>query len=304
MLFMYDWGDLKFFLGVARAGSTLAAARELGVNQTTVARRIAALEVALDARLFDRNQEGYRLSEAGSAIVAHAERVAAEAESLERLVAQRRRQLSGVIRVTTAELIANLLLTPWLADFIEVYPDIRVEVVGTDAHLNIARGDADVAIRAGVMPTGAGIVVRKLADAPWGLYCSKSYASKRGKPSCADELKDHVVIGVDGPLAKMDLFAWFAAASKGARIRNVSTTVGNLASAVKAGNGVGLLPLPMGFSSEFVECFKIPQFNYGYYLVTRESLKDVPRIKAFNEFIIGRAMVMKQLIEGRRSRAA
>src|SRR5258705_9235147 len=104
---MHEWGDLKFFLATARSGSTLSAARELGVNQTTVARRIAALEAALSLRLFDRNPHGYRLSEAGSAILPQAERVAAETEALQRVAAQRGRQLSGVIRVTTVEDLAN-----------------------------------------------------------------------------------------------------------------------------------------------------------------------------------------------------
>jgi DNA-binding transcriptional LysR family regulator len=163
---MYDWGDLRFFLAAARAGSTLGAARELMVNQTTVARRIAALEEALGARLFDRHQDGYRLSEAGAAILAQAEHVAVEAETLERLVAQRSRQLSGVIRVTTVESVANMMLTPWLTEFMDLYPDIRVEVIVTDLRLDLPRGEADIAIRAGYMPKGSGIVVRKLADAP------------------------------------------------------------------------------------------------------------------------------------------
>src|SRR5258708_1826183 len=166
---MYDWGDLRFFLAAARAGSTLGAARELRVNQTTVARRIAALEDALGARLFDRHQDGYRLSEAGTAILGQAEHVAAEAETLERLIAQRSRQLSGVIRVTTVEIIANMMLTPWLSEFMDLYPDIRVEVIVTDQRLDLSRGEADIAIRAGYMPTGSGVVVRKLADAPWAL---------------------------------------------------------------------------------------------------------------------------------------
>ena len=107
---MYDWGDLKFFLATARRGSTLAAARELGVNQTTIARRIAALETALSLRLFERNRDGYRLTEAGAAILAQAERVASEAETVERLVAQGKRDLAGVIRVTTPEIFADVVL--------------------------------------------------------------------------------------------------------------------------------------------------------------------------------------------------
>ena len=93
-----------------------------------------------------------------------AESVASEAETLERLLAQRSRQLTGVIRVTTPEIIANMMLTPWLAEFMELYPDIKVEVIATDEKLSLTRGEADVALRAGHMPKESGIVVRRLAE--------------------------------------------------------------------------------------------------------------------------------------------
>ena len=88
---MYEWSDLKIFLATVRAHSMLGAAAELGINQSTVARRITALEAALDIRLFDRTRDGCRLNEAGKSLLSQAERVAAEAESFERLVTQRKR---------------------------------------------------------------------------------------------------------------------------------------------------------------------------------------------------------------------
>jgi DNA-binding transcriptional LysR family regulator len=141
-----------------------------------------------------------------------AQAVATEAETLERLLAQRTRQFSGVIRVTTPEIIANMMLTPWLAEFMEIYPDIKVEVIATDERLSLSRGEADVAIRAGRMPKEAGIVVRKLADGPWGLYCSKSYTRrKRGLAKTVEELNDHLVIGANGSFAKLEPFVWLRA---------------------------------------------------------------------------------------------
>ena len=130
------------------------------------------------------------------------------------------------------------------------------------------------------------------------LYYARQYEQAVEEARKAvEELKDHIIIGVDGPLARLGVIAWFANASKGATVRNVCTTVGNLISAVRAGTGVGLLPLPLGNDCDLIECFDIPQFNYGYYLVTREALKDVPRVKAFNEFIVGRATVLKHIVE-------
>jgi DNA-binding transcriptional LysR family regulator len=203
---MYEWSDLRIFLAAAQARSMLAAAGELGVNQSTVTRRIAALEAALEVRLFHRDRNGCRLSEAGESLLAQVKRVAAEAETFERLVAERKRKLSGVIRVTTLESVANQILTPLLSEFIEQYPDIRVELIATNKRLDLVHGDADVAIRACRTPTQSGIVVRKLADDPWKLYCSSAYAEKRGIPGCASDLDKHVLIGADGEFAKLEPF--------------------------------------------------------------------------------------------------
>jgi len=287
---MYDWGDLKVFIAVARAGSTLAAARDLGVNQTTVARRIAALEDALGARLFDRHQDGYRLSECGRQILAQAERVEVEAETLGHLVAQRRRDLSGVLRVTTPEIFANFWLTPWLAAFMDQYPEIQVEVVATDQRLDLVRGEADIAVRAGAMPTDPGLVVRRLSDYHWTLCCGRSYAEKYGVPSSADALNDHFVIGSDGPLSRLAPHAWLAQNAPRAKRRSTCSSVANMIAAVKAGHGVGFLPnTVLMVETDLVECFPLPGCKYSFYIVMPEAMKDLPRVRVFCDFLIAKA---------------
>jgi DNA-binding transcriptional LysR family regulator len=298
---MYDWSDVKFFLAVARGGSTLAAARALRVNQTTVVRRIEALEAALNTRLFDRNQDGYRLSEAGTELLAQAERVASEADTLERLAEQRGRNLSGAIRLTTMENLASRILTPVLGEFIERYPDIKVEVICADHRLDLARGDADIAIRAGSLPSEPGIVVRKLADDPWAIYCSPAYAAKRGAPKSADELNDHAIIGAEGHIAGLAPYLWLTKAAPRAAVRTVCNSIVNLRAAIKAGHGVGPLPqlLIDHAETDLIECFALPDLESGFYLVTRADLKDVPRMKAFSEFLVARMAAAKPILEGR-----
>jgi DNA-binding transcriptional LysR family regulator len=293
---MYDWGDLKFFLATARSGSTLAAARELGVNQTTIARRIAALEAALQIRLVDRNRDGYRLTEAGAALLAQAERVASEADAVERLVEQRKRNLSGVIRVTAPAIFAEVVLTPWLSEFIDIYPDIKVEVIAEERLLDLARGEADIAIRASQLPREPGILVRKLADCPWGLYCSRTYAAKHGAPSCEEELDDHLLIGADGYLSTRDSHLWLRTTAPRASVRTVCSTISTTLVAIRTGHGVGALPRDIAMTQkDLIECFLMPDFDCSYYLVTRESLKNVPRVKAFNKFIVAKASTLKRL---------
>ncbi|MBP0446129.1 LysR family transcriptional regulator [Roseomonas sp. SSH11] len=297
---MYDWGDLRFLLAVAEEGSTLSAARALGVNQTTVARRIAALEAALGLKLFDRRQDGYRPSEAGQALLAQAGRVREEAETLSQLASRHRRALAGVIRVTTTEGLANSVFTPWLADFTDAYPDIRVEMIADERRLDLARGEADIAIRATKAPEGAGIVARRIADAPWAVYCSRGYAARRGMPADAATLEAHVVIGADGALAGVDPFAWLSRVAPRAPVRTVCSSIVNMVFAIRAGNGLGPLPCAMAATEpELVECFPLPDFGYRLFLLTREELKDLPRIRAFNDFIVARAISMRDIIEGR-----
>jgi DNA-binding transcriptional LysR family regulator len=301
---MYDWSDVKFFLATARAGSTLAAARQLGVNQTTVARRISALEAALSVRLFDRNRQGYRVNEAGAAILEHAGRMADEAETLERLCAQRSRNLSGVVRVTTTESIANTLLTPLLTEFMELHPHIDVEVIADARSLDLARGEADIAIRAGRMPTGAGITVRKLADDRWSLFCSRAYAAKYGAPKSPEDLNKHVIIGSQGFLARLDPFVWLANTAPSARIRMAGNTIANALAAIRAGQGVGPLPCAVKAfeGADLIECFGLPSFELGYYLLARTDIRDLPHVKAFTQFIVSRAPTLKRVLEGSSTR--
>jgi DNA-binding transcriptional LysR family regulator len=295
---MYDWSDLRIFLAAARARSMLAAAGELGINQSTVTRRIAALEKALEIRLFHRTRDGCQLSEAGQSLLTQAERVAAEAETFERLVAQRKRELSGVIRVTTLESVANQVLTPLLSNFIELYPDIRVELIATSKRLDLSRSDADIAIRACRAPTGSGIVARKLADDPWRLYCSRRYSDRRGVPRRASDLNQHVLIGADGDLAKLDQFIWLAKTASQAKVRTVCSHLPNMLAAIQAGHGVGALPSSIGIPPDLIECFPMPDFKFGIYLITRELLKELPRVKAFNKFIVAHRGVLKQALKG------
>jgi DNA-binding transcriptional LysR family regulator len=300
---VFEWSDLRVFLAVARDGSTVAAAKALGVNQTTVARRIAALEGATGLRLFDRRQDGYRLSEAGAALVEHAEKVEAAVAALEKVVGAQQRHLGGVIRVTTPEELANRVVTPWLTEFMDLYPDIRIEMVAAERRLDLAAGEADVAIRAQKQPDDPGVVVRKLSDGPWALYCSEPYAEKRGAPCSVEELACHNIIGGDGPLLRLDPYQWLAEVAPPANVRSKCVSLLNVLAAIKAGHGVGALPCSQGVHEPaLVECMPMPDFGYSYYLVANAAVKDVPRVRAFLDFIIARAAAMRHLLDGRSHR--
>lgn len=302
---MFDWNDLRIFLAVAHKGSTLAAAAALNLNQTTVARRIAALEVALDAKLFERQHSGYRLAGAGHEILSTVERIAHDTQTVEQLVQQRARRLVGAIRVTTNEPLANRLLIPCLREFGERHPDIHIEVLVQDRHLDLSRGEADVALRAGYGPGEGNLVARRLRDLPWSVYCSADYAARRGTPATAAEVACHSVIAGAGGVGAMPGPAWLERQTSEA-LATRSGSLTNLMTAVKAGLGLGALPCVLGDSEpDLVVCFQLPdEFTAGLWLVTRAELRADPCVKTFNDFIAARALAMRELFDTRPPGAA
>ena len=209
--------------------------------------------------------------------------------------------MSGVIRVTASDIVANIVVNPMLAEFFERYPDIKVELITTDRRLNLARGEADIAIRGSDKPTDdPGAVVRKLANGRWSLFCSRAYAAKRSTPKCAEDLNRHLIVGADGVLGKHLPYIWLTEVAPRAKILSVCSTMINAISAIRSGHGVGPLP---GWASgiaewNLVECFTLPQFQFGYYLLTRADKKDLPRVRVFTDFMAARAPIIKGMLEG------
>ena len=300
---MFEWSDLRHFLAVAKSGSTLSAAKILGCNQTTVARRIAALEEALGEKLFDKTAGGYRLTELGAAMVQSAERVEAEVEGFGRMVAQRSRKLLGMIRVTTNDVLADCLLTPWLREFTQRFPVVQVETIITDRQMDLSRGEADIALRAATMsagPMGDGVVVRRLATGKWGVYASRNYADEHGLPTNADELAQHPIIAGSGELSRFDPAFMKVIRAKGGVIRQASSSILNIAGAIKSGLGCGPLPCVLGeLDPDLVLCFTFDEADYALLLMTREEMRNLPHVRAFNDFIASRTSALRHMIEGR-----
>lgn len=283
---MFDWNDLRHFLAVARSGSTLAAARTLKVNQTTCARRIAALEAALGQRLFDRSQDGSLLTESGRALLPHAEAVEAAVTDFADEAAFRHRSLTGVLRVTAAEAVANSILTPALGEFARRYPDINVELIIADRMLDLAGGEADVAVRATTLPLEGELVCRKVVDADWALYCSVDYAQKHGRPAGIEDLAGHALIGGAGSIAEAPWARWLEAHAPG-QIQTRSSTLTNQIHAVREGLGVALLPDTTAEGDPILlRCSApVPEMRSTIWLVAPERLRDVARVRAFMDFV-------------------
>ena len=179
-----NWDDLRVFLAVARAGSLSGAARTLGVNHSTVFRRIGAFEAALGVRLFERQPGGYLLTPAGEELRDGALRVEEEIANLSRKVAGQDLRLSGTVRVTTIDMLAFGLLPRHLAGFRDAYPGIEVDLVVGNATLNLSRREADVALRVGNAPAET-LVGRRVGRLAFAVYGSAGYRARRPEPDLA-----------------------------------------------------------------------------------------------------------------------
>lgn len=287
-----DWDDLRHVLAVARAGSALKAAQALGVNQSTVIRRVSALEERLGACLFERSSAGYEPTTLGRAAAAAAERMEAETKTFSATLASTQRALSGVVRLSTAETLANLLVAPCLQEFHKAHPGVRVELDASDRRVDVARGEADVALRAGSRPQGAGIVARRLPDNDWSLYGSRAYVAEHGCPESPDALAGHAMVLLDWPRGRTGVADWIVDRTAEADIRVRSNSLTNLVSNVRAGVGLGALPCILGDGeADLVRCFPPPpELRSEMWLIVREELKAAPHVRALADFLARHVM--------------
>jgi DNA-binding transcriptional LysR family regulator len=284
---MFDWDDLRHFLAVARHGSTLAAAKSLHVSQSTVHRRLVELERRIGRPVMIRHATGYRLTEFGVELRPLAEQVEQAVASFERHLIAANDTPAGSIRVTCPESIGYRLIRSTLIEqFHSRYPGLRVELVMSDHFLDLAKGEADIAIRAGVTNEVA-LVGRKIADVPWALYGSRAYLERHGRIERVEDVAHHALIEFDGDIKDHHAAQWLRSIAPSARVVARSNTVPGLLMSVKSGAGLAPLPMPLAAKEEDLECMlgPLPGLYSPIYLLTHPELRQMPRIRSFFDFI-------------------
>ena len=201
----WQWDDVRFFLAVARAGSLSAAARVLGVGHVTVGRRITLLEKRLGVTLLQRTPGGLDITSAGEAVLQRCIAMENAALDLERAAAGRDSSAVGSIRLTATEALAHQIIAPAIADLRKNYPNLRVDLAAGVRSLDIARREADLAVRVG-RPSGSGLVCRKLGDIGYSLYASRSYIAEHRMPQRGEGLAGHDLITFTGAPAATSPF--------------------------------------------------------------------------------------------------
>jgi len=287
-----DWGDLRYVLETVRHKGLSGAARALGVNHATVARRIAAAEHALGTALFERRPSGYVPTSAGEDAARTAEAFETAQASLSRSIAARDNALRGPLTVTAPHLLIQTFLGPILRDFSAAHPEIELTVLGSISTLNLAEREADVAIRISDTPD-PDLVGRQVAAQQSAVFASHDYAKALA------EDPDHRLYWLrflnwqPVPKAVRDVYP------------NVTTVMAlddmvAMLGVVRSGAGATRIPCFLGdLDPDLTRIPGLPLFPYpAIWVLTNEDLRRVPRITAFTGFVSQAMRAQRSAFEG------
>ncbi len=297
---MFDWNDLRYLLAVGREGSTLAASRALGVDQSTVQRRLGRLERGLGVVAATRDLRGYHLTETGRSLVEAAERVEREVRAFEARVSELRDTAAGVVRVTCPEPLAvRLARSPLLERFHATYPHLRVEFVLSDRYLDLTHGDADVALRSGDTDDGE-LIARKIGDSLWAVYAGHRYPTPIQPAKTIDDLAPYDWIGFDETMSNHRASVWLRSALPDARIVVRNSSVLGARDSARAGLGLAALPTAVADADpELVRVLgPVAELSRIWRVLTTAELRKQARVAAFFDFMVAESDALKPIITG------
>ena len=273
-----NWDNLRYVLTVAKKGSIAAASRELGVNRTTVMRRIDAFQQALGCRIFERSRSGYVLTIEAEKIIDAAQEVETTLFNIQRQIEGRELRLEGELRVTTTDTLMDSLIGPHLASFQHKHPHITISVAMTNNILDLTRRDADIAIRPTQSPDPP-LVGNRVADIKFGVYASAEYLKRSGKLS----FEQHRWLGFDSNMLSTHPSKWLDEKIDRDNIGFRSDSFIALKVAAENSMGLALLPYYLGDSSSQLQrlAVKTDELTTGLWLLTHPDLIRSARVQAF-----------------------
>lgn len=290
-----DWDSIRYFLEVVHAGSVTAAAQNLAVNQTTVSRRISNLENQLGKDLFVRAGKGWLLTSVGEQLVDSAERMAEQASAIQRHVLADSQDLSGLLRITVADVCTQQLVMPALRTFTQQYPDIDLEIIATNTELNLATREADVALRATDKPP-ANLVGKRIGQLAYSVYGNAELHSQLvSDPEC-DDIAAITWIG-DGHSRPNWIENGFP------QIHRIYRTseLGLMLQMVE--QGMGIAQMPCVFCDNVTHLRRIPcqsvEPGWGLWVLSHIDLRTTARVRIFRDFLVTALEKQRDAIEGR-----
>ena len=292
-----DWNEFRLLLAIARGGGLVGAAKTLGLDHSTVFRRLQAIE-ARYGQLFERLPAGaYLPTDAGHRVLATAERMEDETLALARDIAGRDARLVGRLRVTSSETLAYRLLTRHLAAFRAQHPGVVIELTTENRVLNLSRREADVALRP-MRPREPDLWGRKLADVAWAVYRACGPSPPLGT---AAELAGQAMIGWEESATGIAAATWLGATVPASSVVfRTSSLVGQLVAA-RAGIGLAVLPCYLGDPEpSLMRALREPLagLRSELWMVTHRDLRKTARVLAFFEVLSDGIGADRALIEG------
>lgn len=285
-----QWDDVRYFLVLARVGSLSGAARQLGVEHSTVARRVESLEQALGLRLFDRLPKGWSLTAEGETLATQAHRLEDEAQAFAR-TALGVSSLQGTVRISAPPVLASHFLVPRLAALRAQWQNIELQVVGESRDANLTRGEADLAIRMS-RPDAPGLAARALGDMRYGLYAAPSYTERPAE--------QWEFLGYDDSLSQVPQQRWLDLVAAGRRYVLRSNDLATLLHAARMGLGVAALPHFLGLADAALS--PVPSLHCPtvrpLWLVMHPDVRRSPRVRLVADLLADLVQQAQPLLLG------
>jgi len=280
-----DWNDLKFLRALAKGGSVAAAARLLTVDNSTVSRRLAALEEALGAQLLLRGGREFTWTREGRAALAVAERLAEETEELVRAVRAAKSGVTGTVKVSCTPPVV-MRLSGLVRTARQRHPELVVELHGQLAPADLAQGEADIALRA-FKPEAADLIARRGIDVGWLLIASEAYVAEHGLPRDESELEQHALVLYGASFRNVPGPRWLeerkGRCARAVRFDNPDAVT----AAVSSGAGVGVAPSPSVHGLPgLVRVFPEPVAWGHLFIVYHQANRDAARIRAVVDLLV------------------
>ncbi|MBU8895317.1 LysR family transcriptional regulator [Corallococcus sp. M34] len=282
-----DWDDLRIVLAVVRQGSLSAAARTLSSTQPTVGRRLDAFEQALGVKLFERGAGGLTPTPLCAALTESLERMEEGALAIERRVAARDTGLEGNITVTSIDWLGDYVVAPLLARFGAQHPLVSLDLINDRRRFNLARHEADIAIRFGSFDEES-LIERKVADVSYAMYASQAYLEAHGTPDFAVGGAGHAVVLLNDLPGKLSLSGWLCMVVPEAR-RNLRTnSIRSQLAVVEAGEALAVLPRILADARPMLRRVATPRPGpvLPLRLGVHADLRETPRIRAFIDYAV------------------
>ena len=290
-----SWDEFRLVKAIADARSLVGAAETLGLNHSTIFRRLGAVEDALGARLFERSRSGYQPTAAGEEMVALATGIADSVVEFERRVAGRDVKPSGELRITTVDSMAVHLLPPVFARFRQLNPGVHLDVILAAQQLNLSRRDADVAIRATNEPPET-LVGRRIGPIRWAVYAPAKIVQEYG----SRVMEEAPWVGFGDSLGSPSGRRWTERnIGQRRQVWRVNSVL-SMAESIAAGAGAGVLPCFIGNKCSDLTRIGEPilELDIDLWILTHPDLRHSARVRAFTDYVGGELAKLRKTLEG------